>query len=172
MKRRILASSMADFHLLEPEATRFSSDASESLSIIVGRGDEVSGVQVRLLFPLNKPKSYVQVLNSDGKEIGIVPRLSDLDDDSRRAVTAALDRRYFTPRITSIKGLKQEGGMWHFNVDSNRGAAEFYVRNWRDSAHEIASGRLLLTSVDGQRFEIPNVNGLDQRSQVLLEQLL
>jgi hypothetical protein len=87
-------------------------------------------------------------------------------------VNGELDRRYFTPRILRIDFLKQDAGMWKFNVETQRGLAEFYVRNWRDSAHETGGGRWQISSVDGQRYEIQSVEALDARSQALLEQLL
>ncbi len=62
--------------------------------------------------------------------------------------------------------------MWRFSVSTGRGDAEFYVRNWRDSAHEVSPGRWLIHSVDGGRFEIPDIGTLDAKSQRLLDQLL
>ena len=78
---------------------------------------------------------------------------------------------YFTPTILSIESLRQDGGMWLFKVETQRGPAEFYVRNWRDSSHEISHLRFQIVSVDGQRFEIRDLNALDERSQALLDQL-
>ena len=62
--------------------------------------------------------------------------------------------------------------MWKFDVDTDRGSSDFYVRNWRDSAYELTRGRWQITSVDGGRYEIKNLDDLDERSQILIEQLL
>lgn len=97
--------------------------------------------------------------------------LDRMKADQRELVLAELDRRYFTPSIERIDDLKQEAGMWRFVVQTQRGATEFYVRNWRDSAFEVSPGRWQIVSVDGLRFEIPKVEDLDGRSQSRLDLL-
>ena len=62
--------------------------------------------------------------------------------------------------------------MWKFDVETTRGHSDFFVRNWRDNAHELNSGRWQITSVDGGRYEILNLDDLDEKSQILIEQLL
>ena len=62
--------------------------------------------------------------------------------------------------------------MWRFSVQTQRGPAEFFVRNWRDSAVEIATNRWQIMSVDGGRFEIENITRLDAGSLRLMDQLL
>ncbi|HEY0867813.1 MAG TPA: DUF1854 domain-containing protein, partial [Fimbriimonas sp.] len=61
---------------------------------------------------------------------------------------------------------------WRFKVRTQRGPAEFYVRNWRDSAHEIQPNRWHINSVDGGRFEIRNLESLDVDSRRLMDQIL
>jgi hypothetical protein len=126
----------------------------------------------RRLYPLSDPSHYIAIHDEEKKEVGILRDLGAMDVASRELLEKELDRRYFTPSIQRINELRVEGGMVHFVVDTNRGSCEFYVRNWRDSAHEIGAGRWLIHSVDGQRFDIPKVDALDARSQNLLDQLL
>lgn len=106
-----------------------------------------------------------------GKEIGILRSLEGLDPDSRAVIDQELDRRYFTPTILEITKLWQEGGIWTFHVRTQRGEATFYVRNWRDSAHEIQPGRWQIRSIDSQRYDIRSFDDLDERSKMLLEQV-
>ena len=87
-------------------------------------------------------------------------------------IDAHLDRRYFTPRILQIESLRQEAGMWRFVVETQRGRSEFFVRNWRDNAHEISPNRWHILSVDGGRYEIPNLEALDAQSRRLMDLLL
>lgn len=135
--------------------------------------DELCIIETRLrrAFPFSATQNYLSVQDASGKEIGIVTDPSQLDRQSRELMDEELDRRYFTPKITSIQSLKNEGGMWTFGVQTQRGNATFYVRNWRDSAHEIAPGLIQINSVDGQRFEIGNYEALDTKSKTLMDQL-
>ena len=127
---------------------------------------------IKRAFPLSNPDTYISIQESKGKEVGVLRTVSGLDSESARIFSEELDRRYFTPQIDQIDSLRSEAGMWRFNVRTQRGAAEFYVRNWRDNAHEITPGRWQIMSVDGARFEILKTDELDPKSQRLLDQLL
>jgi hypothetical protein len=96
---------------------------------------------------------------------------TQLDPSSQAVIADELDRTYFTPRISRIVSLKQEGGMWTWQVETSRGFAQFYVRSWRDSSHEIQPNRWQIQSVDGQRYEITDFEALDERSKQFIEQL-
>ncbi|CAN5378565.1 hypothetical protein BH11ARM1_BH11ARM1_11680 [soil metagenome] len=127
---------------------------------------------LKRIFPLSKAKEFICILDGAGKEVGILRNLENIDPQSSEVVAAELDRRYFTPIITAIDVLKQEAGMWHFTVQTQRGESEFYVRNWRDNAYEISPNRWQIYSVDGGRFDIPNLEALDDQSRKLLARLL
>lgn len=127
---------------------------------------------LRRAFPLSNPNEYISILESKGKEVGILRTLEGLDESTAAVFADELDRRYFTPHIHSILSLKSEAGMWRFSVTTQRGEVEFYVRNWRDNAHETSPGRWQIHTVDGARFEITNLDHLDEKSQRLLDQLL
>lgn len=132
----------------------------------------ILNAEIRRTFPLATPNDLLSIRDGSGGEVAILETLEGLDAASRTLAERELDRRYFTPVITRIHSLKQEAGMWRFLVDSQRGEADFYVRNWRDSAHELTHGRWHITTVDGARFEIHNLESLDPKSQKLMDQLL
>jgi hypothetical protein len=136
------------------------------------KGEEHANVHLVRAFPLSKPFEMISIRNDENKEFGIIEAISDLDPESKLLAEAELDRRYFTPSITKINSLKNEASMWRFDVETTRGHSDFFVRNWRDNAHELTSGRWQITSVDGGRYEILNLDDLDDRSQILIEQLL
>ena len=133
------------------------------LSILAGR--------IRKVFPLSDADAYFSIQDGAGKEVGVLRSLDELDEGSKDLLENELKRRYFTPTIQEIESLKQDGGMWLFKVRTQRGPAQFYVRNWRDSSHEISHMRFQIVSVDGQRFEIRDYAALDEKSQALLDQL-
>ncbi len=135
-------------------------------------GEVYPNIHLVRAFPLSEPTKMISIRDADNKEYGIIESLIDLDDVSREFASDELDRRYFTPAITKINSLKNDASMWKFDVETTRGHSDFFVRNWRDNAHELTSGRWQITSVDGGRYEILNLDDLDERSQILIEQLL
>jgi hypothetical protein len=131
----------------------------------------VLAAQFKRVFPLSHPNKFISIQDPTDHEIGVLESLEGMPDSQRDIILQELDRRYFTPWVQRIDELRQDAGMWKFVVQTQRGPAEFYVRNWRDSAHEASPGRWQIHSVDGLRFEIRQVDELDARSQNLLEQL-
>jgi hypothetical protein len=123
-------------------------------------------------FPLSSPSRLTSLLDGAGDEVAILRNPVDLDSNSKKLLEEELDRRYFTPRLNTLLRVKFEAGMWHFVADSQRGEVDFFVRNWRDNAQEIAPGRWQINSVDGARYEIPNLEALDAESRKLMDQLL
>jgi len=128
--------------------------------------------QLKRVFPLSNPNVYISILDGSGKEVGVLRTMDNLDPSTAAIFQEELNRRYFTPHVESIDALRSEAGMWRFDVQTQRGPTRFYVRNWRDSAHEITPGRWQIMSVDGARFEILKLEDLDAKSQRLLDQLL
>ena len=97
--------------------------------------------------------------------------LEGMDSQSRQILGRELDSFYFTPALLRIRSLKLEASMWKWDVETQRGNVTFYLRGVRDSVHEVAPGRWQVYSVDGQRYEIKNIDELDTRSQNLFESL-
>lgn len=135
-------------------------------------GEWKENVHLVRAFPLSALWENISIRDGENKEYGILESVDGLDKESRSLVETELDRRYFTPQITKIHALKNDASMWWFDVDTTRGRSDFYVRNWRDNAYELTPNRWQITSVDGGRYEILNLDDLDERSQVLIEQLL
>jgi hypothetical protein len=146
-----------------PGGTHLRAEILDELCILEAR--------VKRAFPFSATDNFLSIQDASGKEVGLISAVEQLDEESKRLVAEELDRRYFTPKITGVESLKNEGGMWTFVVQTQRGVAQFFVRNWRDSSHEIAPGRVQINSVDGQRFEIEKWSELDPKSQTMLEQL-
>jgi hypothetical protein len=125
----------------------------------------------RRCFPLTSGETFVSLAGADGKEVAVLENPLDLDAESKATLETELDVLYFTPVLQRILSLKQEASMWRWEVETQRGPTTFYLRGVRDSVHEVAPGRWQIYSVDGQRFEIRQLNELDARTQRLFESL-
>jgi hypothetical protein len=143
-----------------------------SMRITLGSERSILNAQVKRAFPLSHPDKFISIQDGEGKEVAVLRTMDGLDPESLAQFQSALDRRYFTPKIVRIIFLRLEAGMWRFSVVTQRGDAEFYVRNWRDSAFELTPGRWQIQTVDGARFEIENLDALDDASRRLMDQLL
>lgn len=124
-------------------------------------------------FPLMEINEFIGLLDAiSGHEIGMLRSLRELDCTDRQLVQEEIDKRYFIPKITRIRSVKKEFGTIYWEVDTDRGQRQFMMRGIRDSMHEIEPGRYLVTDVDGNRFEVPQLTDLDSRSQMWWDKLL
>lgn len=154
---------------LDPAVTRLEQGLDGDLHLILPDCCHL-GVRLSRTFPLSRPDAWLIVHGRDGREIGLLPSLGDLDPDSRMLAEQALRRRYFTPLVTAIVDLRDEsdggrtgGVVW--DLETDRGPAILHMPNTNDHVQHLGAGRLLLTDRLGNRYEIPDIRLLDGASR-------
>ena len=125
-------------------------------------------ISVARAFPLSDPDHYIGFLDGNGKDVGLLNDPGLLEVDSRRVVDEELEKRYFVPVVERVVSVKEEFGTVYWIVDTDRGEKEIIARNLRDNLMELASSRVILTDVYGNRFEFPDLNRLDGKSQAII----
>lgn len=113
-------------------------------------------------FPFTDPTSYISVREVDEKarEIGMIESLNFLNEEQRLLVLKQLNIRYFTPVIEKIVDIKDEYGYAYFDVLTNYGPSKFTTHMGGGSVVSLTDTRLLITDIDGNRFEIPDITTL------------
>lgn len=121
--------------------------------------------------PLSDPDHYIAILDEQGEGICVIRDPAELDEASQKIVREELRARYLTAAIQRIHVVRHESGGVYLEVETDRGRRAFIVK---DGAENIRSfgPRLLLVDVDGNRFEIRDINMLDRRSALLLRSVL
>lgn len=146
------------------------------------RSDPQGGVTVRFLdgttlhqarlveaFPVTRRRRFIVVCDHQGREVGILDNLKQLDPDSAQVAQAALDRSYFLSRIKSIRRIQDRYGVSTWHVITDRGPRVFEVRSRSESVWWLGPSRLLIKDADGNRYEIRDLGKLDARSRLLAE---
>jgi hypothetical protein len=129
-------------------------------------------VKVARAAPLTEPDRYICFLDIKDDAIYIVKELDELTEANRGIVLEELERRYLTSYIERINHLKNEYGVSYWDVDTDRGHREFVAKNIAENAQWLGEGRLFLLDVDGNRFEIRNIQSLDKRSRGFVDLVL
>lgn len=122
-----------------------------------------SRIQVYHAFPFTDPDSYISIREPDekAKEIGMIKNIrKDISKESRVMLEEQLRLRYFTPTIEKVINIKDEYGFAYFDVLTNHGACRFTIHMGGGSVVNLSDTRLLITDLDGNRFEIPDVTRL------------
>lgn len=125
-------------------------------------GGSYDRVGVYRAFPFTDPERYISIRQADekAKEIGMIQNLSDLPEETAGMLREQMNLRYFTPVITKIHDIKDRYGFAYFDVETDKGHCKFTIRNGGGSVVRLGEARLLISDLDGNRFEIPDMTRL------------
>lgn len=143
----------------------------------VGRGGllhmTLEGKETRVIlcreFPFDCPWEYISVLDDEHRELGIIRRTADFGDEARRLLEDELRRRYYAPEILHILSVKERYGFSYWRVTTAEGEVRFTLHDTYRSIQRVESARIVFSDVNGNRFEIPDLERLDARSRRRLE---
>jgi Domain of unknown function (DUF1854) len=142
----------------------------DTLRLTVGSDRSYVAVKPVWASPLSLPNQYLSLLNSKGEEIIMIKNPRDLPPASYESVKVELSRRYLTATIVSIESAKGEFGATYWHVTTERGPRDFVTQSLQENAQWLGATHLMLIDVDGNRFEIPDIRQLDERSRKLIEE--
>jgi hypothetical protein len=125
-------------------------------------------VGVMRAFPFSDPEKFLSVRDGAEKEVGMIVNPAELTEENRRLITEDLERRYLVPVVSRIVSAKERFGSVEWVMETDRGVCRFTTQNLRENSQRPAPGRIVLSDVDGNRYDIRKIEGLSQQSQELL----
>ena len=132
-------------------------------------GTVIEDLEPRRLFPFSDPNMYITLLDDKEKEIGFVRDLTEIDDDSRKALEECFAEYYMIPRITALLESVDKFGSLNWVVDTDRGRVAFQIRNRHSDIKQMGrSNRVIIRDANDNRYEIPDYTALDAHSKHLL----
>lgn len=130
-------------------------------------------VQIARAFPFSNPDRFIGLRDSNDKDIGMLETLNGLDAASRAIVDEELMRRYFVPVVRRVVSVREErGGLTTWEVETDKGPHTFLVNNLRDALNELTPTRVLITDIEGTRWEFPDIGQLDEKSTTVLQRVM
>ncbi len=120
-------------------------------------------------FPFDAADTFISVTDKDGNEYGIIKALSDFEGSGSDIIGEELKRKYFTPKIKRIHSVKERFGYSYWETETEFGKASFSMHDTFRSIAKVSETRLILTDVDGNRYEIPDTMALDRKSYRKIE---
>ena len=158
-----------ELRLLPPASLELRCEASRLQCRLPGEDDWREVTLVRL-FPYSKPREWISVLDKEDKEVGVLENLEGMSRETRELILGELDRRYLMPRIQRLLSCKRRFNVSQWTADTSRGRVTFMTRGLRDQVQQPLPRHLILTDVEGNRYEIPDVAALDPASRRLIEE--
>lgn len=125
-------------------------------------------VKLTRMFPHSLPQEWIAVLGPLGQEYGILRNLHGMTRENRELVLQELDRRYLTTRIVRLLSGKRRFDVMKWTAETTRGKVSFITRGLRDQIQQPRPGYVIFSDVEGNRYEIPDVEALDPVSRRLL----
>ena len=121
-------------------------------------------------FPFELLWEYISVLDTDQIEAGIIFDFSSYDEETKTLLINELERKYYEPRIKTIVSLKERYGFSYWEVICTDGrSVKFTMQDTFKNIIRIGEDRAILLDVDGNRFVIESIMGLDRKSHKKIE---
>ena len=162
---------------LGPGDFALSLDDLGHLCATMADGERHQHVHVYRTRPISNPNSYISLrvgeTPSEQRELGIIRHLDPLPIGERRLIAEQLDLRYFVHTITHIRSIREELGFLYWTCESNKGTRHFAVP--RGDPRSVVTANdvcRIVTDIDGNRYEIPDLTRLDATSRALFHRYI
>jgi hypothetical protein len=143
-------------------------DSQGRLVLIRPGMEDAVDVRIRRAFPWSSPSKHISIRAKDGKEILIVDDLENLPAPLRKTIEQYLSSTSLIPRIQRIVQVDVRFGFQQWSVQTDRGPADFRVQE-REDIRFMPDGRFSIKDADGNLYELPPLNSLDEMSQSAVE---
>jgi hypothetical protein len=160
--------------VLDPKSMRLFRTHPEDTTVRATLEGDRSWREVRVAraFPLSDPDQYIGLRDGNDKDIGMLESLHGMDGESRMIIDEELERRYFTPQVTRVHSVVEAFGVVTWEVETTKGARRFLVRNLKDNSYTLGGSRVMMTDVDGNRYEFPDARALGPKALLVLSKIL
>ena len=159
---------------LTPDNTVFKRSPSGQISLTLtcpdGKVEEFERVIAVRCFPVTNPNEFISIREADskkkgrGKEIGMIRRMSDMSEGTQQVINEELERRYFTPELLKITGMKEKFGYSYWDVETSAGRVTFVLNNPFSNIRVLEDQSVFINDIDGNCFKISDVTKLDAQS--------
>ena len=120
-------------------------------------------------FPFELEWEFISVMNDEQAEVGIIKAVSLFEGKGEELLRTELSRRYYAPVIDKIISVKERYGFSYWRVHTAEGNVSFTLHDTYRSIIRATGRRIVLMDVNGNRFEIPDVDSLDRKSYKKIE---
>lgn len=148
-----------------------SRDSFGKLNLIDANGVLHEGVSPVRAFPIQAPEEGLSLVNSDGKEVAWLDKISDLSPEMADVVREELAGREFMPEVKRIIDVGSYACPSTWTVETDRGETSFVLRGEED-IRRIGSVSLLVSDSHGIHFLIRDQYALDKHSKKILDRFM
>ncbi|HHU92500.1 MAG TPA: DUF1854 domain-containing protein [Halanaerobiaceae bacterium] len=156
-----------ELRLLAGKELKISKDQEGNLGLEI-KGELYDKIEVKRTFPYSYKDKYILLKDKEGKEIGILEYLAELESESRQLLEEELEKVYYIPQIQQVLNIEYRMRTPIWTVKTDRGRVSFELAR-RSDAKFINARHLVIKDAAGSRYEVLDYSKLDARSQELIE---
>lgn len=160
---------ITDSFLIDRDNAVFYASPTGLLMVRIPEKDYDGRAFLALAFPFKTEEDYVCVQNEDREEMGMIRSLSLLDEEAAALCREELKKKYFSPKILKIVKLTERFGASYWDCETDYGMKKFTVRDPHRSILRLGEDRAYVVDVDGCRYEIESLKGMDKKSHSKIE---
>lgn len=131
-------------------------------------GRSFENLEPRRLFPITGMEKYIALLDESGVEQAVIRDLSTLPAEQRKIIEACLAEYYLIPKILKITNFEERSDGITLYTVTERGPVNIEMRTWRQGFSLTQEYRMLIRDANDNRYEIPDINKLDNVSRSIL----
>ncbi len=146
-------------------------DLDERGDLVEATPDGPRKLRAARSFPWSHPDRFIVLRDSDDHEIACIDDLRKLPARCRGAIEAWLQRHTLVPKVLRVNRIEITGLAMVFDLETDRGDSRAIMKD-REELRHLDDGRLLLRDSDGQTYEFPPLEELDERSRSELAKLI
>ena len=154
-----------NFDYLDLAKTHFEQSPDGTLRVTLDGLKCAMGVEARCAFALTHPEQHIVLRDGADKEVGVIQNLAQVPQPAQGWLRNQLERRYFLPQVTAIHGIAERFGSSVWDLDTDRGRIVVSTRQMHEALQEIEPGRFLITDAENNRYEIKDIQALDEKSR-------
>ena len=155
----------------DPQTFELIEDEMHRLTLRRAGEEDVKDVRIRRAFPWSQPGRHISIRTSEGKELLLIDDIAGLDSALRARIEHWLETHSFIPKIVHIDEVDVRFGYQQWKVQTDRGPIEFRVQE-REDIRFLPDGRYSIRDADGNIYELPPRQQLDEHSRKALEPLI
>ena len=145
-------------------------DALGRLLLTTPDGLQVTVTAVRN-FPITAPDDGLSLVNTEGKELAWIDRLTELDEPLKTLILQDLAQREFTPEIRRIIKISSRATPSTWDIETDRGLTRLTLKGEED-IRRLSLSTLLITDSSGVQFLLRDLRSLDRHSRRQLDHFL
>lgn len=145
--------------------------ALDSLGKLCGQdaaGERVAGIVPLRLFPLSDPDHWISLVDSNQRELCVIPDVAALPAETANCLRQELARREFVPIISRIVWVSGNSEPCEWKVETDRGPAEFILQHERD-IRRLGQKGILIIDAHGIRYMIQDDKQMDAYSRRIID---